>query len=69
MLQVPLALNDLPAAVEWTRAGVDGIGAADIQAIQIGNEPDLYAGSKGGQPRLDNQTYEVHAECHAVVLS
>lgn len=59
IFQVPLATNNLTGTVDWTKAGLNGIGVENIQAIQIGNEPDLYDGGHNGQPHLDNQTYDI----------
>ena len=44
ILQVPLARNQLNKTVAFTKAAVQAIGVDNLEAIEIGNEPDLYVG-------------------------
>ncbi|KAH8195530.1 hypothetical protein TruAng_010315 [Truncatella angustata] len=42
IIQVPLANTNTSEAIAWTQSAVDIIGWDKIQAIEIGNEPDLF---------------------------
>lgn len=66
IIQVPLATTNVSEAVAWTQSAVDTIGWDRIQAIEVGNEPDLYPsrGASGAllqppnyQAKLTNETY------------
>lgn len=68
IIQVPLATTNVSESVAWARSAVDTIGWDKIQAIEIGNEPDLYSNTFTGvdglalqppeyQGSLNNETY------------
>lgn len=68
IIQVPMATTNVSETIAWTQSAVDAIGWDRIQAIEIGNEPDLYSNSFTGasgmklQPpdylgTLTNETY------------
>ncbi|KAI4597231.1 hypothetical protein KJ359_004744 [Pestalotiopsis sp. 9143b] len=68
IIQVPLATTNVSETIAWTQSAVDALGWDKIQAIEIGNEPDLYSGTFTGangvalhppdyQGKLDNETY------------
>lgn len=60
IVQVPLATTNVTESVSWAKAAVDGLGMQNIDAIEIGNEPDLYpsAGDSGHgwRGKLTNQS-------------
>ena len=50
---MPLGIDELENAVNWTVSGVQGIGLDRIDAIEIGNEPDIYPNNNAeGDPLL-----------------
>ncbi|KAF2175998.1 glycoside hydrolase family 79 protein [Zopfia rhizophila CBS 207.26] len=64
IVQVPLATTNVSETVEWAKAAVQRIGKDKIQAIEVGNEADLYGklgNSKLGPPEfqgvMTNETY------------
>ncbi|ETS75105.1 hypothetical protein PFICI_13589 [Pestalotiopsis fici W106-1] len=68
IIQVPLATTNVSETIAWTQSAVDAIGWDKIQAIEIGNEPDLYSDTMTGangialqppayQGTLNNETY------------
>ena len=44
VLEVPLARNQLNKTIAFTKAAVQAIGKNNLEAVEIGNEPDLYVG-------------------------
>lgn len=72
MVQVPLATTNVSETIEWVQTALDLIGADQIEAIEIGNEPDwysaTYAGTEGilGPPEwqaaFTNETYVGNCE-------
>ena len=44
VLEVPLARNQLNKTIAFTKAAVQSIGKNNLEAVEIGNEPDLYVG-------------------------
>ncbi|KAI0170236.1 beta-glucuronidase [Pestalotiopsis sp. NC0098] len=68
IIQVPLATTNVTETIAWTQSAVDALGWDKIQAIEVGNEPDLYSGTftgangialqpPGYQGKLNNETY------------
>ncbi|KAK5164063.1 uncharacterized protein LTR77_010154 [Saxophila tyrrhenica] len=67
VIQVPLAVTNVSESVLWAKTAIESIGIDRIQALEVGNEPDLYAdngpvGTRGlGPPyyqgTLTNETY------------
>jgi hypothetical protein len=68
IIQVPLATTNVSETVAWVQSAVATIGWDKIQAIEIGNEPDLYSNTFTGadgvalqppdyQGTLNNETY------------
>ncbi|KAL9056883.1 MAG: hypothetical protein Q9162_002654 [Coniocarpon cinnabarinum] len=56
VFQVPLGIDSIANAVSWTTAGVNALGLDRIEALEIGNEPDLYPNTDdAGQPLLPPQ--------------
>ena len=42
IFQVPLAMDDLKETLQWTKLGLDHIGADNLESLEIGNEPNFY---------------------------
>ncbi|KAF7533525.1 hypothetical protein G7054_g6993 [Neopestalotiopsis clavispora] len=68
IVQVPLATTNVSEAIAWTQSAVNALGWDKIQAIELGNEPDLYSNTMTGaggialqppdyQGMLNNETY------------
>jgi hypothetical protein len=42
VLEVPLQTQNLSSSIEYAKAVVPAIGSANLNAVEVGNEPDLY---------------------------
>lgn len=56
ILGVPFASNNLSNTIAFAKAGVQAIGADNLQAIEIGNEPNAYSGDGGTMPHPTNES-------------
>lgn len=58
VLQVPLARKNLSNTIAFTKAAVQAIGKSNLEAIEIGNEPDLYV-SPSQKKRVPPPPYNI----------
>jgi hypothetical protein len=58
IIQVPLATANISETVAWTQSAVNALGWDKIQAIEIGNEPDLYSNTYVGVVPLQPPEYQ-----------
>jgi len=53
VFSVPLGINDTTTAAAFAKTGIDAVGLQNIEAIELGNEPDLWPGTNAmGVPLL-----------------
>lgn len=66
---MPLGIDDTANAVNWTVAGVQGIGLENIDVFEIGNEPDIYPNNNDANVPLLPPAYQGQLNAQSYVLA